>query len=218
MYFSKGVTGAIGGSCLSYIGPGAVYLAVYAETFLEQVEKRWPSCSSSQSTTKTKASCCFQYYAHNLIYYITFMPLWCAIARIGNDGVVAYKKEEALKSPHVNRLKVIITDQRALLRKQQNNDLESNNTPQEDKPLLLSSAESGVLNYPRSYNNNNNNNTDKLLPMSSINGSDEDNPKRKDEEEDDNDIPTWSDFVVAIAYIVFGVVAFTAGLMSVYYA
>jgi len=198
-----GVTGAIGGSCLSYIGPGAVYLAVYAETFLEQVEKRWPS------TTKTTTSyCCFQYYAHNLIYYITFMPLWCAIARIGNDGVVAYKKEEALKSPHVNRLKVNITDQRALLRKQQNNDLESNNTPQEDKPLLLSSAESSVLNSPRSYNNNNN--TDK--PSSRM----QDDPKRKEEEDDD--IPTWSDFVVAIAYIVFGVVAFTAGLMSVYYA
>lgn len=37
------VTGAIGGSCLSYIGPGMCYLGVYGKEFLAMVAKFWSS-------------------------------------------------------------------------------------------------------------------------------------------------------------------------------
>jgi solute carrier family 38 (sodium-coupled neutral amino acid transporter), member 11 len=57
------VTGAIGGSSLSYIGPGLVYLGVHGERFLELVEATWlgsmltsgnNSTTSSSSMSRTK--------------------------------------------------------------------------------------------------------------------------------------------------------------------
>jgi solute carrier family 38 (sodium-coupled neutral amino acid transporter), member 11 len=53
------VTGAIGGSSLSYIGPGLVYLGVHGERFLELVEATWlgsmlTSASSATSTSNSR--------------------------------------------------------------------------------------------------------------------------------------------------------------------
>jgi sodium-coupled neutral amino acid transporter 11 len=35
------ITGAVGGSCLAYIGPGVVYLGVHGGRFLELVQESW---------------------------------------------------------------------------------------------------------------------------------------------------------------------------------
>ena len=35
------ITGAIGGSCLSYVGPGVAYLGAHGQVFLEMVRERW---------------------------------------------------------------------------------------------------------------------------------------------------------------------------------
>lgn len=35
------ISGAVGGSCLSYVGPGAVFLGVHGERFLELVKESW---------------------------------------------------------------------------------------------------------------------------------------------------------------------------------
>ncbi|KAL7561926.1 hypothetical protein ACA910_022486 [Epithemia clementina (nom. ined.)] len=35
------ITGAVGGSCLSYIGPGLIYLGIHGERFLELVDQSW---------------------------------------------------------------------------------------------------------------------------------------------------------------------------------
>jgi solute carrier family 38 (sodium-coupled neutral amino acid transporter), member 11 len=53
------VTGAIGGSSLSYIGPGLVYLGVHGERFLELVEATWlgsmlTSVNSGTSTSNSR--------------------------------------------------------------------------------------------------------------------------------------------------------------------
>lgn len=46
-------TGAIGGSCLSYIGPGIVFLGVHGERFLQLAQQAWRSGSSQRDTDTT---------------------------------------------------------------------------------------------------------------------------------------------------------------------
>ena len=44
-------TGAVGGSCLSYIGPGVVYLAVHGERFLQLTQQAWRGDTPADTKT-----------------------------------------------------------------------------------------------------------------------------------------------------------------------
>jgi len=45
------ITGAIGGSCLAYIGPGVVFLGVHGERFLQLVQQAWRSDKNADTST-----------------------------------------------------------------------------------------------------------------------------------------------------------------------
>ena len=49
-------TGALGGSCLSYIGPGVVYLAVHGERFLQLAQQAWRNGDSSTDSSNASSS------------------------------------------------------------------------------------------------------------------------------------------------------------------
>ncbi|CAB9524972.1 Putative sodium-coupled neutral amino acid transporter 11 [Seminavis robusta] len=54
-------TGAVGGSCLSYIGPGAIYLGIHGDEFLDLIRKgtwwnRWMMTSHDDNTAATTSN------------------------------------------------------------------------------------------------------------------------------------------------------------------
>lgn len=119
------ITGALGGSCLSYIGPGAVYLAIHGEQFLGMVEDRWPGRygghknNTNNGTASRKED--VESPGHHggaadtnnsnnnsrtntLTWYASLMPIWCEVASVGKDALKSFQEKEALKSPHPSRI------------------------------------------------------------------------------------------------------------------
>ena len=116
------LTGAIGGSCISYIGPGLVYLGVNGEDFLNSVLGRintWRGSKGHKNSSghggvteedlpvdgdaslEIDASTSINAYesivsgAKPLWYYLGLFPIWCAIA---NKGAMHMKKKIAAAS------------------------------------------------------------------------------------------------------------------------
>eukprot|EP00559_Dactyliosolen_fragilissimus_P002232 CAMPEP_0184858172 /NCGR_PEP_ID=MMETSP0580-20130426/3298_1 /TAXON_ID=1118495 /ORGANISM="Dactyliosolen fragilissimus" /LENGTH=905 /DNA_ID=CAMNT_0027354175 /DNA_START=70 /DNA_END=2787 /DNA_ORIENTATION=+ len=117
------VTGALGGSSLSYIGPGAAFLGVHGSHFLDIVSKRWKINLHNENTIEDALSVLesnpgsgnemehksyFRQFLDNLLWYVLMMPLWVGIARIGEKCVRKHMEIEATKSPHPFRLGKII--------------------------------------------------------------------------------------------------------------
>ena len=50
---------------------------------------------------------------NKLLWYVTFMPLWCGIASVGLHYLAKHEEEEALKSPHISRLGKVIHHHKA---------------------------------------------------------------------------------------------------------
>lgn len=135
------LTGAIGGSCLSYIGPGAAFLGVHGDRFLDLVEQSWfwptsapvtANNTETGSVRSTNASLSVSIptgstneetplvsrpndkrfsidssrlsFSTSVLWNVTAMPLWVAVARIGSKGVQAYAQDLAMKSPHPIRI------------------------------------------------------------------------------------------------------------------
>ena len=112
------LTGAIGGSCISYIGPGLMYLGVNGEDFLNalwgridgwrRVKGHKSSCNSGgvteedlpmdgNASLEIDASRPTNSYerivsggSKPLWYYLGLFPIWCAVA---NKGAVQMKKK-----------------------------------------------------------------------------------------------------------------------------
>jgi len=125
------VTGAIAGSCLSYIGPGASYLAVHGESFLRLVKERWGVTNFMEEIdvgdaempggTGENEKGIVMNAIDNFLWYILLIPLWCRVASFGQKNLNEYEEQEALKSPHPNRIgNVELHNQRRDQRKRQN--------------------------------------------------------------------------------------------------
>ena len=104
------VSGSLGGSSLSYIGPGAAYLAVHGQEFQNMVKERW---HMSDDVVRPCGAAVGGGMVHKFFWYGTFMPLWCGIASIGLHYLAKHEEEEALKSPHVGRLGHVIHHHKA---------------------------------------------------------------------------------------------------------
>eukprot|EP00550_Attheya_septentrionalis_P001444 CAMPEP_0198290222 /NCGR_PEP_ID=MMETSP1449-20131203/8170_1 /TAXON_ID=420275 /ORGANISM="Attheya septentrionalis, Strain CCMP2084" /LENGTH=660 /DNA_ID=CAMNT_0043988699 /DNA_START=42 /DNA_END=2021 /DNA_ORIENTATION=- len=123
-------TGAIAGSCLSYIGPGVAYLAVHGNEFLELVETSWgfklaPSVDRGQAkfaplrgdievantgveiesaVSDTPETGYLMMVLKTVAWYILWMPFWCSVATFGKKTLMAFSQAESIKSPHPNPL------------------------------------------------------------------------------------------------------------------
>jgi len=105
------VTGAIAGSCLSYIGPGACYLAVHGESFLQLVKERWEVSQFTEESDGGEGRTVAPHHKgiimtviDNILWYVLLIPFWCQVASFGKKKLIEHEEKEALKSPHPNRI------------------------------------------------------------------------------------------------------------------
>jgi solute carrier family 38 (sodium-coupled neutral amino acid transporter), member 11 len=131
------LTGAVGGSCLSYLGPGLVYLGVHGERFLDLARNSFGKNSENSQTEKaleegTDASEATPLVGgillqpndsfrvspngtendgivvcgiwNHIVWFAIGMPIWCSIARIGKSYLQEHVTEMAMKSPHPIRI------------------------------------------------------------------------------------------------------------------
>jgi Transmembrane amino acid transporter protein len=148
------LTGAVGGSCLSYLGPGVIYLGVHGERFLALARQAFGAVrkfdhvaesnmgndlilsaeDGSRPTTGITITTSIdknrlralettplvargemnrnvndEYVEvvgvwNHLVWYLTGMPIWCWIARLGNTQLQEHITEMAMKSPHPIRI------------------------------------------------------------------------------------------------------------------
>lgn len=121
--------GAVGGSCLSYIGPGVVYLGVHGGRFLELSKAFFGESigTSTQATTSEEAD--DQETAplynepvsadlpelptsevwivsiwKNILWYLLLMPIWVRIANVGKSNLTTHISDLVIKSPHPIRI------------------------------------------------------------------------------------------------------------------
>lgn len=234
------VTGTIGASSLAYIGPGLIYMAVYGEEFLKKVDEVWGSsleqkedqtqdvessrllaatnATGATSKSSEQPESALQKLFKDAAWIVLLMPIWCLIAEMGKNKLSEFREKEALKSPHINRLgKCAPMPQ-----------LEMQNVPRAQRPRggSFGNENDPTLTRP--------NLGPKMLPYGAITGgnkaigaailaskqSDGNLPKKNfqsgGDDADDVDIPpTWLDFCIAIFFIAFGIVALSAGMVSI---
>jgi sodium-coupled neutral amino acid transporter 11 len=117
------VSGAIGGSCLSYIGPGAVYLGIHGARFLEisksvfgrpaepmeseysndELEPLYSKPVSANLEPPHQESWIVRTFK-DACFYLLLMPVWCKIAQTGKNYLTSHITELALQTPHPIRI------------------------------------------------------------------------------------------------------------------
>jgi sodium-coupled neutral amino acid transporter 11 len=269
-------TPLVGGSCLSYIGPGIVYIGVHGGRFIqlsdaffgrrtgflgsleerpeefqqqeEEVEYTPLYCDRVQSSVAVHSTTTDSWFTRqfkNLLWYIFGMPLWYPLARAGKQYFTTHVTEVALKSRHPIRIgsvrfaraKLRSGDTRVVML---SNKGESSRNFDVDTELLRADSLSRSYDTQRMANGKivalppiaatikqksflaTTNDTDKGI-YQSINQKIGAMAKRQKEEEElaleddpQQDPPEVWDFLIALFYIVFGVVAMCAGLFSIF--
>lgn len=241
------VTGAIGGSCLSYLGPGAVYLAVHGERFKELVKESkvfgaWYKNSvffrrntvetimqhshDGAPNEKTALLDIEQREITNAdirdnpdcdeppsdwiivtqtgLAYIVLMPVWCSIASFGESSLSNHMHLQALKSPHPLRI----------------GDFEYRRTDATTTVSSRSLKRSGSLQLKPALSRADGDASSNVSINQQIGQQLLQKQKMKvpeDEivvEPDVQMLPYWSNFLEAIFFCLFGIVALVAGLWS----
>lgn len=119
------ITGSLGGSCLSYIAPGLVYLGVNGDAFLEYIAAKLDDKARKSTTTTASsaagggvgdlpvegdanasmqsaapASSSIQDASKPWWWYPTLMPMWVKVARTGAQGmkqrIAAFEQEHGV--------------------------------------------------------------------------------------------------------------------------
>lgn len=205
-------TGAIGGTSISYIGPGASYLAIHGHRFLDLVRSRWhdPSHSCYGFPRQDGQHCENTIEANEetstrdlILWYALGMPIWCSVAQIGEKQLAAHFEQEMLISPG------IILPRRVTVKPILQNHLNLPSTP-----ILAGSSETSSLLDPNSairYVTSLDKPQDsEMQPLGRIDSMTSVEVKI----EMDKTVPTMKDFCIAIGYIILGIVAMTFGLGS----
>jgi len=213
------ITGTIAGSCLSYIGPGMIYLAVYGDEFLKKVEEVWGKdegntgpterdvessrlLMSQQPNETTESTAPEQNVFKSIAWYLLLVPIWCEVAKMGKTKLTEFREKEALKSPHINRLGKVAPPSIPMM---------------PVKIPRVGSADGGQAGMPRfptskygaTAGGNQAIGAAILAQQRSARISASPTPADLDEP------PTWYDFSVAIFFVAFGMIALCAGLFSI---
>lgn len=215
-------TGAIGGTSIAYIGPGASYLAVYGNIFLNLVRSRWhdPSHSCygfprqdgqhSENTIEANEETATR---DTILWYALGMPIWCLVAQIGEKQLAAHFEQEMLISPGIILpRRVTVKPIRAGTQVAQNHVI-----PPSSTQIPVGSSETSSLLDPNSatrYVTSLENPQDSEMqskPFCRIDSMTSVEVKI----EMDKTVPTMTEFCIAIGYIILGIVAMTFGLGSI---
>jgi sodium-coupled neutral amino acid transporter 11 len=264
------ITGAVGGSCLAYIGPGVVYLGIHGGRFLELVRESWLG-SKLGAATLTETSRGMQTANHavettplvadtveaveakrefekeqadlkdrleeesfmqsllkSIVWYGSLMPMWCAVASYGRQGLTSHIHEMALKSPHPIRIGAVQYKRVRVVRGRVDVDPEEGRAivippfSRTDSLPILSAKDSNALGGSGSlahapggkpnkgFAHGNAGNINQKIGQSLV----EQQQQKELEIDPQEELPSWFDFGVAIFYIMFGVLAFVAGIIS----
>jgi hypothetical protein len=262
-------SGAVGGSMLAYVGPGAVYLGVHGARFLELSKAFFGRSVAGGNDEHDEEELAPLYNADvsgdlpqpdhedsflvrelkTVLWYVLLMPVWTAFATYGKATLTHHVADLALKSPHPIRIgnvrfasarlsgstRVVMLPQKGTTYQEQQLSaptntmlIRSDSLPKEYGTTHMSNGR--LLALPITPHQNSS-----ILPhIDKANGSSSNNyqsindkigamARRKRQEEalaleDDpqQDLPSPGDFLVAILYIVLGMVAMVAGLLSLY--
>ena len=195
------LTGTVAASTLTYIGPGVLFIGVHGQEFLDLVKSRWGFVDRNDDRD----------FINQLLWNLFLMPIWCKIAAMGKRGLHFHQSKKEMMTPAVCRLgKVrhkheIMTKQRQ--RRSTDNedeDCEQENERFPDELGLISMT----CNVPDAC-------------YGSV-GSDHTNGEIQDmisadcvEEDPQDEKQTSADFAVAIAFVIFGMIAFISGMVSI---
>jgi len=120
------VTGAVAGSSLSYICPGASYLAAHGSEFVKLIQRKWTwgnpdpsaklareleaSLAKNTESPKTQPADSTNCICEGLkmifgrsAYLLSLMPVWMCCARLGIKSLADHVERESLKSPALNK-------------------------------------------------------------------------------------------------------------------
>jgi len=85
------ITGALGGSCLAYIGPGCVYLGLNGKAFLKMAYKLlgddYDMRSRGECEVMTNTDHITNSRCKPIWWYLGGFPIWCKIALIGSGNM-----------------------------------------------------------------------------------------------------------------------------------
>jgi sodium-coupled neutral amino acid transporter 11 len=222
-------TGAVGGSCLSYLGPGAVFIGIHGRYFLlkvaswdissgeERLMWKFPPNRGHNLCEHDRTVSMFAKVGRVCLWYICFMPFWCMIAHLGQRNFEEFQKVQYGKSPVHRRLGRVV-HKNVTQATSNDNDVDSrvdgismvraasfderdfcSREVLEDRPLLIGP----ILLRPEGYG------TICQMPDAFL---DDDEIM----EEDPQDTPPEVlDFALAMFYIILGTVALFAGLVSI---
>ena len=251
------ITGSVGGSCLSYIGPGLMYLGVHGGRFIELVEKSWlgsmlPEALQSSAVGQNNdglnavettplvtgrmvpddqkaplperaPDTLGAYLIKSMVWVVCGFPLWIRIAQTGKRNLTNHIHDLALKSPHPIRIGDVeytgteLDELRRVGKNAGNVSILKAVTRSDSLPLITSESvgqltalgrQPVVMAHPSGTDINKRIGQELLQKQTRTKRSEEADPQQAP--------PTWYDFGVAVFFIVFGVLAFTAGIVSLF--
>lgn len=251
-------TGSVGGSCLSYIGPGGIYMGIHGDKFLalvrhsswwgrfavtedntgvpKEINLQLPHATETTSLipaevgTARKISELSADNDNNNICitalqtatcYLCAMPLWSWIAQFGETTLAQHHADLALKSPHPNRIgDVTANTPRATRLGADENfqlllpDARASSFHERGAGSLTSAAIKGLKSFQDAPGTPKKSLNDQIGArlLESRRQQQQQSSLEKDPQKTP---PTVLDFLIAIFFMLFGIVAMCAGLVSI---
>ena len=203
-------TGTVAATTLTYIGPGVLFIGVHGEEFLDLVESRWGTAYHDDNFSTRDA----------VLWHLLLMPAWCTIALKGKSGLRYYFARKELMTPaHEYRLGKVkhkrdisreIVKQHKQRRSRENILIDACDDPESERLVSEAEAKAALelgLITAESYGS---------VESTSTNSVMNEIVEEYGEEDPQDEKQTVSDFAVAIAFVLFGMIAFTAGIISIY--
>lgn len=197
-------TGTVSATSLSYIGPGLLFIGVHGEEFLDLVDNTWGESPGLLG---------------KFMWYFLLVPVWCHFASLGRSASTTYlAKKEMMTPADIYRLGKV-KHRRDMIAMQKQARSRENFHSEDDHGqetgavanktvdalgLITATAES-----TKSYGSIASNLTKNSQPQS------EEADAEVGEDDPQDEKQTTSDFAVAIGFVVFGIIAFIAGVYSI---
>lgn len=175
------------------------------------------SNDDNDSTEHGKVASFFQM----IVWYALFMPIWCTIASWGGKNFKEFEKDQALRSTVINKrlMKSPVINKK--VQQKQNYDyfaIPGNDTedglPKQIKQKLIAPPSQqqkyGSINNPNLEQGTSGNASVLAPKVDAVEGANE-----KDSQETNVLLPAMGDFILAVSYILLGVVALVAGIFSI---
>lgn len=188
LYFSDvglvlAFTGTVAATTLTYLLPGALFIGVHADDFLELVKDRWGS-SIDHCTT----------YYDCITWYLFLIPIWYQVASVGKRSLAFYNEKKALQTPSQSyRLGKIRHRYSPVKKSQPLCDLNiSSKTVCNESSEIVATASSRQI-------------YDAISTISSC----------TEEYDPQGEKKSNTDFVIAIGFVGFGIIALASGILSI---